>query len=50
MAQLYGAVPWHLFRGETMAGSSNSSGTQVTRSSPSLFNQLVAGANFLGGL
>jgi hypothetical protein len=42
LGQLYGGTPFQLFNGQTVNGTTNSNGTSVTKSSPSLFNQLLA--------
>jgi hypothetical protein len=44
MGELYGATPFDLFRGSNTSGTTTGSGTSVTKSTPSLFNQALAAA------
>lgn len=44
MGQLYGATPFDLFKGQNTSGTVNSSGTNVTKSTPSLFDMYLASA------
>ena len=41
MAQVYGGLPLGLFQGRNTSGTETSSGTSVTRSTPSLFQSLL---------
>jgi hypothetical protein len=45
MGGLLGTTPFGLFNGQDVTGSGTSSGTNVTKSSPSLFDQLLAAGN-----
>ena len=47
MAQIYGGLPLGLFQGQNRTGTETSSGTQVTRSTPSLYNSILAGLDAL---
>jgi hypothetical protein len=45
LGELYGTTPNNLFSGQNVSGNSTMSGTNVTKSSPSLFNQMLAAAS-----
>ena len=47
MAQIYGGLPLGLFQGQNRTGTETSSGTQVTCSTPSLYNSILAGLDAL---
>lgn len=44
MGSLYGSVPFNLFSGQNTTGTATMNGTNITKSTPSLFSQALAAA------